>query len=53
MRQAQKQLEEQRIALASLDKERTHSAHLKSRLSIAEKQLKSLDWEHEVRSLPT
>jgi hypothetical protein len=46
--QAQKRLEQQDAALASLEKERAHAAHLKGRLGAAEKRLKAIEWEHEV-----
>lgn len=42
-------VEVQTAALAGLEKERRTVAQTKARLNIAQKRLKSLEWEHEVR----
>lgn len=50
--QAQKTVEEQRVALSGMAKLQGTAAQTKARLLDAHKRLKSLEWEHEVCLLP-
>ncbi len=49
--QAQKTVEDQKAALKDQEAERSIAAQHRGRLSIAQKQLKTLQWEHEVGQL--
>ena len=46
--QAQRKIEEQNAALKDQDMERSAAAQNRGRLAAAQKQLKALEWEHEV-----
>ena len=46
-------MEDQRVALKDQAMERSIAEQNKGRLSITQKQLKALHWEHEVGQLPT
>ena len=51
--QAQKTVESQKLALNDQEMERSTAAQNRGRLAAAQKQLKALQWEHEVRAGPS